>query len=855
MLHVGTRKHLDNKQYYWKNEMKIYHLLVILFLISSLPIKAEIILDGTLGSSGGLSGPDYLIGADLGRQLGDNLFHSFQDFNLNRHESATFSGPNTVQNILNRVTGGNPSSIDGLIRSTIPNADMYFLNPYGIMFGPNAQLNVQGSFHASTADYLRLGESGRFNTRNPSDSIFTMAPIASFGFLTDTPAPITTQDSDLFVFESETLSLIGGDLSLNGDSPLIFDEQGFMAVFARSKLSAPAGRVNLASVASKGEVIPSEFGLNLNAEGGQITANNTLIDTSGRGGGSIFIRGGQLIMDDAVVQTNTLADKNGKGIDILLTDSMDISSRPINTSSHDNSAVYSLVALSSSTFGSGHAGTITISTPILILTETTVRGITTDIGNAADIIITTQQMTLKEASVIENGSYSMGTGGDITIVATKSLLLEDKFKLNSESEGNALKFIREAFIGSNCFFNDAGDVTIFTGDLTMKGGSIAATSYGMGKAGNITIKANNAKLTNGTLIVNVSFNGKPGNFVNVDVEDTLSIIGKRPGVVVIGNGILVLRNNQTVISSITFGSSDAGNISISAKDLIIDKRGGISAATVGTGAAGNVTIKVEKLFLEAGGEINSGSGGLVGEQIMLGQGPGGHVHVNATDSITISGQDKLGLPSAISTRSFSVGQGGNIEVKTDHLSIKDDGAIIANAMGTGNAGGIMIQANTIKLADNGNISTSAEHATGGNITILVPNLLFLSKGQITTSVLGGTGKGGDIIIEDPTFVVVLNQGKIKAQADEGQGGNIRIVANQFIKSPESLISASSKLGVDGKVEVESPEMNLDEFLVVLPKGFSEAQLKQCSIQEVENSSTFKVDLFRKKLVPFVKDFK
>jgi len=80
------------------------------------------------------------------------------------------------------------------------------------MFGPNAQLDVQGSFHASTADYLRLGENGRFDARNPSDSILTVAPIESFGFLTDSPAKITTQDSDLSVLKKETLSLIGGDL-------------------------------------------------------------------------------------------------------------------------------------------------------------------------------------------------------------------------------------------------------------------------------------------------------------------------------------------------------------------------------------------------------------------------------------------------------------------------------------------------------------------------------------------------------------------------------------------------------------------------------------------------------------------
>ncbi len=136
-------------------------------------------LDGTLGRGGALPGPDYLIGADLGRQKDGNLFHSFQYFNLQIHEIATFSGPNSVSNIISRVTGGNPSNIEGLIRSTIPNADMYFLNPYGIMFGENARLDVQGSFHASTADYLRLRDGGSFDARNHRSSLLTVAPVES----------------------------------------------------------------------------------------------------------------------------------------------------------------------------------------------------------------------------------------------------------------------------------------------------------------------------------------------------------------------------------------------------------------------------------------------------------------------------------------------------------------------------------------------------------------------------------------------------------------------------------------------------------------------------------------------------
>ncbi|MBE9562405.1 MAG: filamentous hemagglutinin N-terminal domain-containing protein [Proteobacteria bacterium] len=136
------------------------YFLTYLLLITTPSTNAEIITDGTLGQQINLSGLNFQITSDLGQRHGGNLFHSFQDFNLNSSETATFSGSNSINNIISRVTGGNPSNIDGLIKSTIPNADFYFLNPYGIMFSSNAKLDVQGSFHASTADYLRLGNEG-----------------------------------------------------------------------------------------------------------------------------------------------------------------------------------------------------------------------------------------------------------------------------------------------------------------------------------------------------------------------------------------------------------------------------------------------------------------------------------------------------------------------------------------------------------------------------------------------------------------------------------------------------------------------------------------------------------------------
>lgn len=127
----------------------------------------SITVDGRLGPAQTLAGPNYAIGAGLGRQVGGNLFHSFGAFGLKGGETATFSGPAGVGNVVGRVTGGAASSINGRVRSTIPGASLYLVNPAGVVFGPNASVDVGGSFHASSADYLRMRDGARFGVANP----------------------------------------------------------------------------------------------------------------------------------------------------------------------------------------------------------------------------------------------------------------------------------------------------------------------------------------------------------------------------------------------------------------------------------------------------------------------------------------------------------------------------------------------------------------------------------------------------------------------------------------------------------------------------------------------------------------
>jgi hypothetical protein len=142
----------------------------------------------------------------------------------------------------------------------------------------------------------------------------------------------------------------------------------------------------------------------------------------------------------------------------------------------------------------------------------------------------------------------------------------------------------------------------------------------------------------------------------------------------------------------------------------------------------------------------------------------------------------------------------------------------------GETGTVTLQTQDLHLTDSA-ITTEAISAGGGSINLKADKLVLLDRGQITTSVTGGLEKGGNIVINHPTFVV-LNQGQVKAQADEGQGGNIRIEANQFIASPKSLVSASSRLGINGLVVISAPNENISGSMFGLENQLKAAVLSK-----------------------------
>ena len=176
--------------------------------------NAQVVVDNSLGNAGALNGPNFKIPETLGKTVGDNLFHSFSEFSLQSGQSATFTGPDSIQNILGRVTGAKVSEIDGLIKSEITDANLYLLNPNGFLFGNNAKVDVDGAFTLSTRESLKLGEDGSFNAVNPDRSVFTTAAPNAFGFLGDNPGGAIKFSGTKLIVENP-VGLVGGDIRLD----------------------------------------------------------------------------------------------------------------------------------------------------------------------------------------------------------------------------------------------------------------------------------------------------------------------------------------------------------------------------------------------------------------------------------------------------------------------------------------------------------------------------------------------------------------------------------------------------------------------------------------------------------------
>ena len=791
----------------------------LLFISCIFPAAhAEVITDGSLGAKVELPGKDFQITPELGQQVGNNLFHSFQQFNLSESESATFSGADSVQNIIARVTGGSPSMIDGTLRSTIPNADLYFLNPYGVMFGQHAKLDLQGGFHVSTADYLRLQDGGRFEARTPNNSLLTVAPVTAFGFLTDSPAPITTQDSTLIVPPMKPLSLIGGNLQLQGSIPVQFDDTNTYAAFASSLLHTAGGQISLVAIGSAGEVLMNPD-LTLTGRGGDITLNRTLVDTSSLGSGNLKIRGRRLQMHDSTLQANSLGGFGGV-MDIQLTQSLLADS----TSFYFNA--FSSRSLSEQ---QGQGGSIAIKVPDLTASRIILTNGTSG-ARVGDLDIAVMRLQLLEGAGISSGSLGLAKSGNITINATQSILISGR-SIGSGLISNIALTDLPSYIDSTSYSVEAGSlgggrIDLTTPQLDMVGGMITSVSLGTGNAGDIAIHADNVNLIQGGMISTVAHRtGLAGN-IRLDVKDSLFLSGRLNFTFVTPITGVRFENQQSNITSLSLMGA-GGQIDLTAKTIHLTKEAAVSASSMGLSEkTSSINLRADNIILTESAQINSSNRFYAGADFLAttGRGQGGDIRIQ-TKHLTLNGENQkpsLQQITSISSDTYNSGQGGNLIIEAESLDISHGAAISARGFDKGDAGQINLQVQNLQLTEHSMISTAATQAGGGNIVLNgISGLLHLDNSEITTSVAAGQGSGGNITIEQPQFII-LNQAQIKAQADAGHGGNIHIIAQHFVPSVESLVSASSNLGIDGQITIDSPTEDVGNQVLSLSAKFLNA---------------------------------
>jgi len=294
-----------------------------------LSVNAQVVVDSSFGSGGALNGPNFQIPDNLGKTVGDNLFHSFTEFSLQSGQSATFTGPDAIQNILGRVTGSKVSEIDGLIKSEITGANLYLLNPKGFLFGENAKLDVDGAFTVSARESIRLGEEGSFNAVNPDQSVFVSAPPEAFGFLGDNPGGgITFQGSrivtgggiglvgGLVELDKARVSSVGesvsGDITVEGSSLTIREGQ------LRTEATA-SGNSGAISVTVSGDVLiedlsdPAETGAGLD-RGEFIESIRNKDQTYGNATGILAIGSGTGSGGGIVIDSTDSISINGGGL-------------------------------------------------------------------------------------------------------------------------------------------------------------------------------------------------------------------------------------------------------------------------------------------------------------------------------------------------------------------------------------------------------------------------------------------------------------------------------------------------------------------------------------------------------------
>jgi filamentous hemagglutinin family protein len=688
--------------------------------------QAQVTSDGSLATRvNSADGRNFVI--EEGDRAGNNLFHSFGEFSIPTGGSATFNNAADVQNIFSRVTGNSVSTIDGMLRSA-GSANLFLLNPNGIIFEAGAKLDIGGSFIGSTASRVRFSDGTVFSAVNPAgNALLTVStPIGlQFG---QNPAPIRVnnipstglpdpQNLGLQVRSGQSLVLAGGNVVMNG---------GRIATFG--------GHLAIAGLANAGEIGLSQAGNIFQLNLANLRRSNLSLTN-----GSFIFANAPAPTPSSIIQARNINLSQGStivsGVTADFPADFRVGDLQINAT-HDvtlrNGNIYSVVYLggtgnaeginlsarnllltgggriSASSLGVGTAGNVNVTADQITvdgtgsrLLEAIATGIYTylfpsGVGDAGNINIRTRNVSLVNGGLISGSTAGGGNGGDITIEATESIAAEGVTPGFIGITSGISSTVEDDGIGNGgnirlttplLRLTQGGNVTVNVDVLEARlGGQISTNGQGIGDAGNVRINARDRILLTGrddTYESRVAIIGEfaeTGGAESGVYASTLRNATGNGGGMWVNTRELIVADGGTL--SVDGAGGGAGNLQVAANQILLNR--GRLTAEVNSGDSGNINIQADRLFLRQGSQITTTASGTasggdlaIDANFLLGfensdiiaraqQGRGGNIDIAAQSVLGLTPRSELTLDSDINASS-QLGVNGSVAISTPSI--------------------------------------------------------------------------------------------------------------------------------------------------------------------------------------------
>lgn len=764
----------------------IIQKFILCCLLASGAAQAQIVPDGTLGNERSRVTPidaksDRIEGGAL---RGVNLFHSFLEFNVGEGRGAYFANPTAVQNIFSRVTGSNLSRIDGTL-GVLGNANLFLLNPNGIIFGPKAQLDVSGSFFASTANGFKFSDGSEFSATNPQEAPLLMVNLT----------PGLQRGGIAGAIANEGKLTVGKDLTLSGGT-----------VMSTGQLSAPQGKLTVEATTGDTQV------KNVTAQTATLYANNNLILEESQlrttedlnllaqntvrvrdsvanpfltsAGGKLLVQGNQAV---DIFALNNPASELVSGGDMVLRSANAVmgdahywSGGNFQIENLDQglgglSSPYDPVIRSagdvSFAFYTGSSlhilagGSVTINGIVSITADPPIGALQEVITLSDGVTKITIDGNAEPTLDIRAGTTAFGSPTGVSGVRANDQFRNEQFLPAPSSLTN-----QPTNADINLGIVGGKGVTVFLTnqyfrDETLSGGVIKAgiigTGSDIGNGGSVTIDARRDITLLGI--------------------DSSSIAPSRNGGsinLIAGSNVFTSLNSK---SSVTIGSAgNGGSISVRAGG-VINLLGVDSSSSSNNGNSGNGG----SIYFQAGDNILS-LGDLKSSTLANNgnAGNGGFIFLQSSNSIGNPLLGALGnLDSSSSATGGTTGRGGGITLNASNsITANNFDSRSSSDRDSENGGFINLQSTTGTISteklQSGSTASAGNSGDGGRIDLKAPNGAITTKNlsSETSAANGISGNGGQIVLEAKNDITTENIVSSSSNLFGGNGGDISLTS-------------------------------------------------------------------------------